>query len=136
MTEMLGSFRKTPYICIHITIYRLNDLTFTDLRRITVRTTNYDSDRTQHHFTLPTRRQGGLPMGGTDPSTDDLLAGTEDVVRRRRGKGYGTGNFHPRVAEHQKLRPTEDLIDLDLDHRLAPLYRQIETNPSYRRPAR
>ena len=37
---MLGSFQKTPYICSHITIKRVNDLTFTNLRRITVRTTN------------------------------------------------------------------------------------------------
>ena len=100
MTEMLGAFRKTPYICIHITIYRLNDLTFTDLRRITVRTTNYDSDRTQHHFTLPTRRQGGLPMGGTNTSADDFLASTEDVVRRGGSQGYGAGNDDQGVAEH------------------------------------
>ena len=67
-------------------------------------------------------------MGGTDTSADDLLAGAEDVMRRRGGQGHGAGDLHPRVAAHQGPGSAEDYQHMDLHDRLPSVYRQAEAD--------
>ena len=66
-------------------------------------------------------------MGGTDASADAILAGAEDVVRRRRGQGRGAGHLYQSVAKHQRLRPAANFYNLALHDSFAVMFRQTET---------
>ena len=70
-------------------------------------------------------------MGGEAASAAGVLAGPEDVGRRRRGKGCGAGDVHPSVATHRRLRPAETLHHLALHHRLKALPGPSETDATH-----
>ena len=53
--------------------------------------TKDDTDRGRNTHTMPGRRQGRFPMGGTDLSAHVVLACAEDAGRRRRGERRGAG---------------------------------------------